>query len=181
MTGDAKSLLGYLPVAIFALVMLLRYRNLQKARPLRLPMLWIMPVILCAVVGIALFGMHPSPMGWLAVAGGVVIGAAIGWQRGRMMRLHVEGEGENARVMMRQSPAALLFVAAIFIVRRVIFPSYQPGSTPDHHPAAGALLVTDGMLGLALGMVLALRLCLWLRARKVAEEHRLRKTEEVFQ
>ncbi|MEJ2459137.1 MAG: DUF1453 family protein, partial [Novosphingobium sp.] len=126
--------LAYLPFAIFALVMLLRFRSLNRARPLRVATLWIFPAIILGVVSFALYGMHPSLKGWLLFAAGIVIGSMLGVQRARMMRLHIEGEGAEARVMMRQSMAALLMILAIFALRRVLFSGMGPSA--GGHPSA---------------------------------------------
>lgn len=161
---------AYLPLLIFAGIMAWRLRNLQRARPLRLPLLWIMPLIVTAAVCFALAAMPPSLFGWLALAAGVAVGGAIGMQRSRLMRLHVEGEGDEARVMVRQSPLALMLILGVFAGRRLLIPgggmAMQGG-----HPAATALLVTDAMLGLALGMVVLSRLVLWQRARAMVAAH----------
>ncbi len=159
----------WLPLAIFGAVMLWRFRNLQKARPLRLPLLWIMPLIVAAVVCLALSAMMPSLLGWASLAAGFVVGGAIGMQRSRLMRLHVEGEGDDARVMMRQSPVALALIFGVFIVRRMILPSGM--AIGAGHPAATALLITDAMLGFALGVVLVSRYVLWQRARSMVAAH----------
>jgi hypothetical protein len=161
---------AYLPLLIFAGVMAWRFRNLQKARPLRLPLLWILPLIVTAAVCLALAAMPPSGLGWLALGAGFAVGGAIGMQRSRLMRLHVEGEGADARVMVRQSPLALALILAVFAARRMLLPS---GMTMRHtdHPSATALLMTDAMLGLVLGIVVLSRLILWQRARAMVAAH----------
>lgn len=172
MTWDAKSLLSYLPFAIFALVMFWRYRTLHKARPLRLSLLWVRPVLFTIIVALVIVAMPPGFHGWLAMMGGVLIGSGLGWQRGRMMRLHVEGEGHDARVMIRQSPLALLVILAIFFARHLLLPRYEGGSGQVGHSPAGAMLALDAMLGMMLGMVIVMGIVLWLRARTLALPHR---------
>ncbi|WP_395333622.1 DUF1453 domain-containing protein [Novosphingobium sp. BL-8H] len=169
MGGSGNGTAAWLPLVIFGAVMLWRFRNLEKARPLRLPLLWISPLIVSAIVCLALSVMMPSALGWASLAAGFMIGGAIGVQRSRLMRLHVEGEGDDARVMVRQSPLALLLIAGVFVVRRLILPGGM-GMDASHH-AATALLVTDAMLGLVLGMVLLSRFVLWQRARAMVAAH----------
>ncbi len=159
----------YLPLAIFVGIMALRMMRMKKARPLRLPLLWIMPLFVTAAVALAFYGMPPSGLGWLCAAAGVVVGGAIGAQRARLTHLHIEGEGSKARVMMRQSPLAILLIVAVFIARRFVLPS--GGMQESGHPAGNALLMMDATLGFALGMVVALRLVLWLRARTMVANH----------
>lgn len=160
---------GWLPLLIFAGVMAWRFRSLEKARPLRLPLLWVAPLIVTAAISLALYGMPPSLPGWVAPVAGFAIGGGIGMQRSRLMRLHVEGEGAEARVMMRQSPLALILVLVVFAARRMILPGGMTlGAGPE---AAKALLMTDAMLGLVLGMVVMSRLVLWRRARAMVADH----------
>ncbi|TDW68660.1 uncharacterized protein DUF1453 [Novosphingobium sp. PhB55] len=160
---------AWLPLLIFAAVMAWRFRSLEKARPLRLPLLWIAPLIVGATVSLALYGMPPGVLGWMALAAGFAIGGGIGMQRSRLMRLHVEGEGGEARVMMRQSPLALVLILVVFALRRMILPGGM--AIGAGHPAANALLMTDAMLGFVLGMVVISRMILWQRARAMVANH----------
>ena len=168
MGGTGNGMAAWVPLAIFGAVMLWRFRNLEKARPLRLPLLWIMPLIVTAVVCFALSAMMPppttNPAARLAHPGG-----GIGMQRSRLMRLHVEGEGGDARVMVRQSPLALLLIVGVVMVRKLVLPGGM--AIGSGHPAATAMLVTDAMLGFALGVVLVSRLVLWQRARAMVAAH----------
>lgn len=169
MGGSGNDMAAWLPLAIFGAVMLWRFRNLEKARPLRLPLLWILPLIVTALICFALSAMMPTALGWASLAAGFVVGGAIGMQRSRMMRLHVEGEGDDARVMVRQSPLALLLIFGVFVVRRLILPGGM--AVGMSHRAASALLLTDAMLGLVLGMVVVSRFVLWQRARAMVAAH----------
>jgi len=176
MGEGGRGLVTYLPLAIFVGIMALRMMRMKKARPLRLPLLWIMPVIVVLAVSLALAGMPPSGLGWLCLATGVIVGGAIGAQRARLMHLHIDGEGEKARVMMRQSPLAILLIVAVFLARRLLLPSgFQGGGMHNAahpgHPVGNALLMMDATLGFALGMIVALRLVLWLRARDMVANH----------
>lgn len=169
MGSETRQWLSYLPLLIFAALMFWRFRSLNRARPLRVSTLWIMPVVVLCLVGFALYGMRPLEVGWLAFFGGLVVGALLGVQRARMVRLHIEGEGGEARVMMRQSMAALVMILAIFALRRLLFSGFHPAT--GAHPAAGALLVTDGMLGFAAGVICVQRVVLWMRARSLVARH----------
>lgn len=167
MEGDGYA--AWLPLLIFAGIMAWRFRSIERARPLRLPLLWIAPVIVAAAVSVALYGMPPSLLGWAALAAGFAIGGGIGMQRSRLMRLHVEGEGGEARVMMRQSPLALLLLLVVFAARRMILPGGM--TVGAGHAAGDAQIMTDAMLGLVLGMVLVSRLILWKRVRAMVAAH----------
>ena len=151
-----------LPFVIIAIVMLRRWRSIDTPVPVRPGRLWIMPAVLLGVITAMLYALPPSPVGWLVFGASLLVGGAVGFQRARLMRLHLD-EGSGA-VMMRQSPAALLFIIALFLFRRLIMP--QGGAEPVGAAAHPALpLATDAALGFALGMVIGMRIELWRRAK----------------
>jgi hypothetical protein len=142
--------------------MLVRLRSLDKARPLRAARLIALPMIYAVLVATMLFIAPPTAIGWLWFAGGAMLGAAVGWQRARLMRLHFDPV--SGQVLMRQSPAALILLIVVAGLRRLISPPAQP--TMGHATmSASALLFTNGLIGFALGMIVAQRVELWRRAR----------------
>jgi hypothetical protein len=152
-----------LPLAILVVIMLVRMRNLARARPLRGWPMVVLPAIYTALIAVMFAALPPSATGWLCFAGGVVVGAAIGWQRARLMRLHLDPD--TRQVMIRQSPAGLILLVVVAGLRRLVHPT---GGTPGPgHPAmpASALLFTDALVGFALGMIVAQRVELWRRSR----------------
>ncbi len=151
-----------LPLVVLAIVMALRLRGLKRARPFRPGTLWILPAVYSAIVIGILAAMPPVFDGWMLFAGGVVIGAVVGWQRARLMRLEVDPV--TRQISVRQSPAALLLIFGIMIVRRIAAPT-PAASAKGAAASAGALLATDAALGFALGMIVAQRIELWRRAR----------------
>ena len=156
-----------LPVAIVALVFWRRWRSMSRSRPLRTASMWIAPALYVALVGGILWAMPPVALGWLLFAGALVAGCALGWQRARLLHLHIEG----GTVMMRQSLAGLAVIIGIFAARRLYMASGggAGGSGPGMHHALP--LATDALLGLALGSVVGYRIELWRRARALAAGH----------
>ena len=74
-------------------------------------------------------------------------------------------------------PAALLVVLGVLVTKRVL--SVRMGLDPGHTGAGGALsggalILTDGLLGFALGMVTAMRWTLWQRAKAVPPHQELK-------
>ena len=112
-----------LPFAIIAFVMFRRWKNIDKPVALRTGRMWIMPALLTVLIGAMLYAMPPAPLGWGVFALGVVIGGAVGWQRARLMRFHLD-EATGA-VMVRQSPLAFLFIIALFMARRLLIPGRE--------------------------------------------------------
>ena len=124
--------------------------------------MWIVPVLYSALVGFMLWAMPPSIAGWEVFAGGAIVGGIIGWQRARLMHLHIDET--SGAIMLRQSPAGLAVIVGIFLLRRLFLPSQAGGQVAGGtHPALP--LLTDGLLGFALGMILGYRIELWRRAR----------------
>ena len=177
MIPGAKALVGYLPLLIFAGIMLWRMRTMDKARPLQLRTLWVLPVLFAAVVAFVFASLPPGIIGLACFVAGMALGAVVGWKRAQFMRLHVEGEGTGARVMIRQSPAALLLIMAIAGIRMLSRSALDDGvmgnagmsGSPAHLPVA-AVTLTDALLGFALGMIVAHRIELWRRAKALVRD-----------
>lgn len=151
-----------LPFAIIAFVMWRRWKNIDRPVALRTGRMWIMPAVLTGVIGAMLYALPPAPLGWGVFALGFVIGGAVGWQRARLMHFHLDEE--TGAVMMRQSPLAFLFIVALFLARRLLIPGREAqaaGQTASH----GLPLVTDALLGFALGMIVGMRIEMWRRAK----------------
>ena len=152
-----------LPFIILAVVFALRFRNMKKAKPLKVGRLWIAPALITLVAGFVLVTMPPGALGWAAFFGSSAIGALVGWKRAQWM--HLERDAESGDLMMRQTPAALFLLLGIVGVRRLV--AYESGGSAAGGKLAGtALVFTDAALGFGLGMVCAMRLTLWLRARE---------------
>ncbi len=159
----------YLPLLVLGIVIAVRFRRLERARPLRPRVMLTAPVIY-AIIIVGLFMLTPPPpLGWLAFAGGIAIGALAGWQRARLMRLHVDPD--HGRVMVRQSPAALFLILGLAFARRLILPRHIDIGE-DGTPPPSLLAVTDGLFGFALGMIGTQAIVLWRKARTLIAEHR---------
>jgi hypothetical protein len=166
---DPKLLPTILPIVVIAIVFALRLRNLNKPRPFNVGRLWLVPAIVAVAAGLFLFSFPPSAVGWLIMLFVALIGAFAGIKRGQLM--HLDRDPQTGGLLIRQSPAALLFVFAILAARRAI--AFETGAGPGAGPGPGgqipseALLVTDGLMAFALAMVVAMRWTLWQRAKAV--------------
>ena len=137
---------------------------MSKTRPLKLGSLWIVPALYLAVAAM-MFAQLP-PTGAVAIASvvGLVIGAAVGWQRGKMMHIHVDPESQALN--QKASPAAMFFLIALIIVRagaRSVL-----GQDSNVSPA----MLTDPLIAFALGMFTVTRIEMYLRAKRLLEEAR---------
>ena len=152
-----------IPFVIIAVVIALRMRSMSKERPLKVETLWVVPVIYLALVGFTLVTLRPSPLGWGLMGAGVGIGTAIGWHRGKLIRIHRDEQSGELR--QKASPLAMLLIVGLIALKmgaRAIF-----GDSAVTHPSSGAMLLTDAFLGFALGLLTATRVELYLRAQKI--------------
>jgi hypothetical protein len=156
-------LTALLPFVIIAVVLALRFRSMSRERPLNVGTLWVVPVIYVLLVGSMLLALPPAPSGWGLVAVGLVLGAVLGWHRGKLIR--IERNAETGKLSQRASPVAMLLLGALVVLKlgaRAIF-----GDSAAAHPSSGAMLLTDAFIGFALGLLSATRLELYLRARRI--------------
>jgi len=160
---QAPSLMSYvIPVIIFVVVLGLRMRSMGKLRPLKLERLWVVPALYLVVAALMFFQLPPT--GWIAVAtaAGLLIGAAVGWQRGKMMHIHVDPQTHDLN--QKASPAAMFFLIGLIVVRagaRSVL-----GQETNVSPA----MLTDPLIAFALGMFSLTRLEMYLRAKRLLEE-----------
>lgn len=156
-------LTALLPFVTIAVVLALRMRSMSRERPLKLGTLWLVPAIYVLLVGSMLVTLPPSPAGWGLVILGILIGAVLGWHRGKLIR--ITRNDETGELSQKASPLAMLLLLALIVLKfgaRAIF-----GDTAAGHPGSGAMLLTDAFIGFALGLLSATRLELYLRARRI--------------
>ncbi len=149
---------------VIVLVLAFRMRRMGKMRPLKLETLWVVPVLYLAIAALMFFQLPPK--GWVAIASaiGLVLGAAFGWQRGKMMHIHVDPETHALNQMA--SPAAMFFLIALIVVRmgaKTIL-----GAESNVSPA----MLTDPLIAFALGMFTLQRVEMYLRARRLLDQAR---------
>jgi len=151
-------------IGIIIVMMALRLRKAGRMRPLKLGSLWIVPVLYLAVA--AMMFVQLPPTGWVAIASciGLLIGAAVGWQRGKMM--HIDVDPKTHALNQKASPAAMLFLVVLIVVRMLA--RGVIGAEGGLSPA----MLTDPLIAFALGMFTLQRVEMYLRARRLLEEAR---------
>ena len=151
-------------IAIIAVVMALRLRRTGQMRPLKLGNLFIVPALYLVVAAIMFVQLPPT--GWVAIACAIAlaIGAAVGWQRGKMMHIHVDPE--THALNQKASPAAMIFLIGLIDVRMV-----ARGMLGQNSGVSPAML-TDPLIAFALGMFTVQRIEMYLRAKRLLEEAR---------
>lgn len=156
-------LTAILPFVIIAVVVALRLRSMNRERPLRIGTLWVIPVVYLVLVGWMLFALPPTAAGWALVIVGIVVGAVVGWHRGKLIR--IKRNPETGALCQRASPLAMILLVALIVLKmgaRAIF-----GESAAAQPGSTAMLLTDAFIGFALGLLSATRLELYLRARRL--------------
>ncbi|HVY32936.1 MAG TPA: hypothetical protein VG960_00820 [Caulobacteraceae bacterium] len=139
-------------------------RNM-RGRRLRVEALWVLPVIMVALAGFVLAA-EPKPP--LALAAGLalapLVGAAVGWQRGRFTRIELDPTTHS--FTSRASPAGMIFLVLLFVAR---FGLRAYVAQTARNPAL-TIAATDALLLFAVGLVCAQRVEMWLRCRKMLAE-----------
>jgi uncharacterized membrane protein SirB2 len=159
-----------LPVAIaFGLVIL---RN-SRSRRLRIEAMWVAPVIIVAMIGLALYAeqsrgmLDLTPVGIALDMAGVVLGAALGWWRARFTNITINPETHE--LTSRASPIGMVVILAILVLRTVVrtYAAENAGALGHWGPP-----LADALLLMSVGLVCAQRLELYTRASRMLAEAR---------
>lgn len=148
----------FIPLALFVVIMAVRAPRLMRLRPLNIGQLWVVPALYLVVVALVFVQRPPTPIGWAVAIVGLAVGCALGWQRGKTMRIEVDPK--TGALMQKGSIWAIAFIAVIFALKIV---SQNEG---------GALhldvnLLIDGLAALSLGMFSVQRVEMYLRAKRL--------------
>jgi hypothetical protein len=148
---------------IVALVLFLRFRSMKRARPLKLGALWIVPALYALVTASVLYQSTPVGNQWVYIALAFTVGGLVGWRRGAMMRISIDPE--THALNQQASPAAMLFILVIIIVRQGLrMEASQMG--------LNAAFLTDLLVVFALGLFSMTRFEMFVRARRLLAEAR---------
>lgn len=149
---------------IIALVMLVRLRGMRRASRLRLETLWIIPALFGFAFVVGTYEAPPAtPLGWVWLAAAAAVGAALGWQRGKLMKISVDPA--THRLNKQNSPAALLFIVVLILARQGL--RYEAAAA-----GINIMTITGIALAFAFGLLAATRAEMYLRARRLLDEAR---------
>jgi hypothetical protein len=152
-------------VIVVGLVMALRWRRIGQLRPLRLERLYVLPAIYAAIVAITLIERPPSGLDWLWCGIALVIGAGLGWTRGKAIKISVDPQTHSLN--QTASAATFIFIAALVVIR-VALRSVVAAEAGTWH--ISAVTVVDALMCLALGLIAAQRLEMFLRGQRALAE-----------
>ena len=159
----------YAFTAVFVVLVLgLRLFRMRQTRRLRLEMLWVVPAIYLLFAALLYAEHPPTPTGWLICLVGLAVGGAIGWQRGKLMKIEVDPETHTLN--QRASPAAFLFIVVLIAIRFGAREALAGGGSYGFH--LNTMLITDVLIAFALGLFAVTRLEMYLRAKRLLEEAR---------
>lgn len=165
MPQDMQQWIGpIMAVAVALVVLTLRMRKMQQARPLKVERLWMLPAFYAAVA-IVLYATHP-PHGvvWLYALAALAVGLTLGWLRGKLMVIHVDPETHE--VSQQGSRLAMLFIVVLVALR--LTARVYMGDASEIDPAV-MLATTDVLLAFGFGFIAAQRLEMAMRARELLE------------
>ncbi|GAA0649938.1 hypothetical protein GCM10009101_24470 [Brevundimonas lenta] len=154
-------------VAVAVPLMLLRNR---RPRPLHPNRMWIMPLVIVALISLGLWASmtygQPAaapfgPLSWLILAVGLALGAALGWQRGRMVVIHRLADGS---LTAQASPLGLILIVALLLSRQALRPWMEQHAADWH---VNPLAIQDAFMLFAMGLVVVQRIEMWIRARRI--------------
>jgi hypothetical protein len=161
MQNPQSPLATLIPFIIIFAVFLLRMRKMTGVRPMKLPMLWIRPVIVCVIAVVFLYSAPPHSIvqGAILVAA-LVAGAVAGWHQGKLMAISVNTETGTLQVQ-----ASLIAMASFFglILLRMALRPWLTGATSPVHAYVG--VVTDAFILFFAGFACAQATEMFIRGR----------------
>jgi hypothetical protein len=100
-------------------------------------------------------------LAWAILAVGLILGGAFGWWRGQMTTIEKHADGT---LKAQTSPIGLILIIAVMLGRKAL------GAVLEPHAAEwglNALAITDAFLLFVVGMIVAQRAEMFIRARRI--------------
>ncbi len=167
----AQSVGVYLLTGLLTIVVLApRLRGMGRTRRLDIGSLWMTPAQLAAITGLSLIPQPPKGPDYAWLAGGLVLGAALGWWRGKMM--HISVDPETGVLYAKPSPAAVVVILALSLTRMAL-PSLSVGEASVLHLPVSMIMAV--FMIFALGALGVQHLEMALRANRLLGEARAAK------
>ncbi|HEY7901741.1 MAG TPA: hypothetical protein VIC25_11225 [Caulobacteraceae bacterium] len=165
MTAQPQLISIIITAAVVMAIML--FRN-NRPRRLRVEVLWLRSAIYLALIGATFLALPVSydPSSLAIMAAGLVIGVGAGWMRGRLVRIEVHPQTHD--ISAQASPAAMVFILALMVLRT----SLRGLAASSPAPGLSASALTDGLILLAGGLMIARNLEMGLRATRLLRDAR---------
>jgi NAD/NADP transhydrogenase beta subunit len=163
-SGQPNVVVILVAVVVVGLGLFLRLRRMAAKRPLRPGMLWVVPAIFVGVAVLNFVQYPPHGLDWLWIAVALVLGAALGWQRGRLMKIWVEPD--SGTLMSQGSGWAIVFLLALIALRAVL----RAGLAMEAGGAITPALINDTFVIFAVGLFATQRAEMALRAQRLRQQ-----------
>jgi energy-converting hydrogenase Eha subunit A len=144
---------------VVAVVLFLRLRSMNRERRLKLEYMWILPTAMIAGMVALFYQLPPHGMDWVWLGVIFLVGASIGWVRGKLIPISIDPETHLLNT--KPSPAAIIFLLALFAIRFALRAVLQAEASTWH---INAVLLTDGFVVLGVGLFAVSRIEMALRA-----------------
>jgi hypothetical protein len=151
-------------VAVVCLGLFFRMRRMAVARPLKTGTLWIVPVIFVGIAALNFLQFPPHGLDWAWIGLALVLGAALGWQRGRLMKIWIEPESRT--LMSQGSGWAIVFLVVLIVLRSLV----RAGLGMEAGGAITPPLINDTFVIFAVGLFGVQRVEMALRAQRLRQE-----------
>lgn len=155
-----------IPILVIGVVLFFRMRRMSVKKPLKLGTLWIVPTIFLVISGLTLAQFPPHGLDWAWLAVALLLGVALGWQRGRLMKIWIDPE--SGGLMTQGSGWALVFLVVLLVLRMAL----REGLIMEAN--AGAIdmgLINSAFVVFALGLFGTQRGEMALRATRLSKAH----------
>ena len=158
-----------IPVVIAVVVIVLRN---SRARTLKIERMWLFPAIYVGLLATALWDSPPAitPTSVATMLLALSVGAALGWQRGRFTRIEINLETHELK--SRASAIGMILILVVMLARQGLRYLLAGNTSALGVPA---LVISDGLLILAVAMLSVQRLEMWQRASRLLAEARAAK------
>ena len=151
-----------IPLIVVVFILVLRGRRMIVKRPLKLATLWIVPAIFAGITALSLAEFPPRGGEWAWLAGALVLGVVLGWQRGRLMKIWIDQD--SGELVTQGSGWAVAFLVVLIVLRTMLRTGMQ------FEASAGAItpaLINNVFVVFALGLFATQRGEMALRARRL--------------
>lgn len=158
-----------IPLIVIAIVLPLVLLRNRRPRTLNLRWMWVVPALVVVLIGFGLWAtitFDPTrtpfrPIDYAVLAAGLALGVAAGWQRGRMVVIHKDPDGV---LKAQASPLGLILIVVLLLGRQGLRAVLEPHAADW---GLNILAVQDAFMLLAVGLVVAQRLEIYIRARRI--------------
>lgn len=160
-----------IPILLVLVIYFFRFRSAGKARPLQPGGLLVRPIIFVVLFALVLFSAQPYDAKSLGIiAACLLVGAAIGWWRGKMV--HIEVHPETHSITSVTPIFAVVLIVLLFVARFALKLFLFPNMDFRSHESQ---LLNAYFVAFAVGAVGVTPIEMYIRAQKLLGEAKAAK------